>query len=210
MWSKTIFSLAAGLAISTAERATADFLPDRATLNTELGSRALNENFEKYEVVPRDPDLLGTTVLDASTIANHQGPGLAVPGVVFRVRPDSPSELQWNPTGYNGLVTKTISGGGNLITIDFTAPATAFGVGGEPYREQSMLTRATIYAADDTTVLGDARHSDRGAAQTFLGYSDSPAGIGKVELRSARKPFSSVIDDSHFLGCCGSSANCEH
>ncbi len=182
--------------------ARADFLPDRASLNALLGARAVSEPFETYAVEsPRDPDILNTATLSSATVVNgEQGPGLVKPGIVFSLdlsASPTPS-LQWNPSGYFGLSTKTLAGRGILLTITFTAPTTAFGVSVKTYVQFTDTVIAVIYAADGVTELSRRNLSLVGTGDVFLGYSNPDAGIGRVTLTSTTRTFTPVIDDLSF------------
>ena len=179
----------------------ADFLPDRASLNALLGARAVSEPLETYQVEsPRDPDILGST-LSSTTVVNGQGPGLVKPGVIFSLDPavSPPPTLQWNPSGYFGLTTKTLAGSrSTLLAITFSAPTTAFGVAVKTYVQFSDTVVAVVYAADGVTELGRRNLSLVGTGAVFLGYSNPDAGIGRVTLTSTTRPFTPVIDDLAF------------
>ena len=115
-------------------------------------------------------------------------------GVEFASSPG----LVWNGDQLMGLVTKTLGGQGPVLSIDFTTPTTAFGVDLETYDGFPNTVTVTVFAADDTTVLGTAPGiSLADSNPVFVGFED-PNGIGLVLISSTGQPFSAVIDNLTF------------
>ena len=125
--------------------------------------------------------MLGVTTLDSTTVANGQGPGLVIGG--FSI---SSSELQWNGNGYYGLSTESVSGS-DPLTIDFTSLTRAFGVDLETYSGFPNTFNATVYATDNTTVIGMISGiSVPTPSAVFFGFQDT-AGIGSVTFSDAMR-----------------------
>jgi hypothetical protein len=175
----------------------AGFIVDRATLNSILGSNATNELFETFNISSGTSIQLGSTTLNSSTVTLGQGPGLVVGGINVI---DS-GGLQWNGNNYLGLVTKSVSGvaPGSSTTIDFTQPTTAFGVNVETYQSFPITISATVFATDNTTILGTMSSiSLPGPSAVFVGFTNA-SGVGGVQLTTTSgQTFSPVIDNLTF------------
>ena len=192
---KRVFGLAMGILgfIGVAGEAKAQStVPDRSTLNAILGASAVTETFEGYSISAGNAEVLGVTTLDSTTVANGQGPGLVIGG--FSI---SSSELQWNGNGYYGLSTESVSGS-DPLTIDFTSLTRAFGVDLETYSGFPNTFNATVYATDNTTVIGMISGiSVPTPSAVFFGFQDT-AGIGSVTFSDASAGFSPVLDNLEF------------
>jgi PEP-CTERM motif len=188
--------------IGTADQAMAGaVVADRSDLNAILGSSAMNEGFETYSFggETNTATLLytngvSTTTLDSTTVANDQGPGLVIPGLSIT---DS-SGIQWNSTGYYGLVTQSLSGGLGPLVVSFTSLTTAFGLDLETYSGYPNTFTVTVYAQDDTTVLYTTSiTASVPTPAVFFGYQDA-GGIGAVSFSNPSQGFSPVIDNVEF------------
>jgi hypothetical protein len=167
-------------------------VPDRPALNAILGASAVTENFEGFSISDGNALVLGTTTLNSTTVTDGQGPGLVIGG--FSI---SSGELQWNGNGYFGLSTKSVSGD-NPLTIDFTSLTRAFGVDLETYSGFPNTFNATVYATDNTTVIGTITGiSVPTPSPVFFGFQDT-AGIGSVTFSDTSQPFSPVLDNLEF------------
>ncbi len=188
-----------GLALAPAVQGAA--LADRPALQAVLGGPGTLEDFESYVVaVPGTADAMGVELLDSTTIVNGQGPGLVVPGVTFTAPPGD--GLQWDDVGYVGAPSKEILVGvpaGQPLGIDFAGAVGAFGVDLRAFTGFSATATMTIFAADDTSVIGvlSSLSLGGGGSPIFAGWEDA-GGIGRVELTQTDWPWSPIIDNLEF------------
>jgi hypothetical protein len=200
-------TLGALMLIGTARQAMAGgIVPDRSTLNSILGSSAMNDGFEGYNFGGKtdvavtlwdnhDNNINGlnsTTVVDSALTATPEGPGLVIPGFYI----STTGSIQWNSDGYFGLSTQTISGSSPL-TIGLTSLAMAFGVDLETYQGYPNTFDVTVYATDKMTVLYTTSLTVSSPSPVFFGYQDS-AGIGSVLFSNATQRFAPVLDNLEF------------
>lgn len=175
-------------------------LVDRPALQAVLGGPGTLEDFESYVASPAGgADGIGVGVLDSTTIVNGQGPGLVVPGVTF-TGPNS--GLQWDDAGYFGAPSREILIGapaGQPLGIDFAGSVGAFGVDLRAFSGFPATATMTIFAADDTSVIGvlSSLSLGGGGSPIFAGWEDA-GGIGRVELTQTGQPWSPIIDNLEF------------
>ena len=112
---KTILKMSIAVGAVVAANASADIVPDRATLDGILGGSAVTEDFESFSVAFGSADSLDVASLDAFTIANGQGPGLVQPGATYW--DPSATQLQWNGDTYFGLESQTLLSNGSTGQI---------------------------------------------------------------------------------------------
>lgn len=166
-------------------------IPDRATLNSLISGNGATENFENFVQPSGTAKALSITTLDVSTLVDGQGPGLVLPGLTF-----SGSGIQWNEAAYFSAPSREILANGNVLTVDFSTPATAVGLDLRDFSGYSLTATVTIYAADDTTVVATIPSISVGSVPVFFGYQ-APA-IGKIELSTANSSWSPIIDNLGF------------
>lgn len=176
-------------------------IPDRATLDSRLGGNQTLEDFESFQI-PTSAVLLDTAVLDDTTIANGQGPGLVQPGATYSDA--SNLRLQWNADLYFNLSTKTLlaSGTGGQINITYSPPVQALGVDLAGF-DVSPYTGSARFYDTGNVLLGTVQFSvTGGASRDFVGWQHL-AGIGRVELHSPNFTWSPILDDHGYGDCNG-------
>jgi hypothetical protein len=184
------------VALATVIPSQAGVINTRAELNALLGVGAQNENFEGFNIADGTAVNLDTNVLDSTTIANGQGPGLVIPG--FQV--SGSVKLQWNGAGYFGQPSKDIlsNSGDSTISLAFTKPTNAFGIDMLDFAGFTDVASVTVYATDDTTILATISGINLvGANAVFFGYFDA-GGIGKAVLTQATDGWSPIMDNLEF------------
>ena len=179
--------------------AQAGSIVDRTTLVSLLGGPGVTENFEAFSVGSESSTGMSCAVLNASAVCNEQGPGLVVGGVNFTF---GSGGGQWDGPGYFGSTSKELLSGapaGQPLTIDFTSGVTAFGVDLRAFSTFGATAALSVYASDDTTLIGTLPGIGLSAdgALVFAGWSDA-AGIGMVQLTQAGQPWSPIIDNLEF------------
>ena len=170
--------------------ASAQVIPDRATLNALLVS-STTDDFETFNIADGTATGLDVFSLDSTTIANGQGPGLVNPGATYI---DSNSDrLQWNGHTYFELNTKTIIVPGDFL-ITYQSVPQAMGIDAKPFEGFPFSGAMEIY--DGATLLHTINFNMAGTAGEikFLGYQNA-AGITHVVLKDLTDPFSPIIDD---------------
>jgi hypothetical protein len=174
----------------------------RTALNTLLGGTAVNENFENFNVANgASTSLGGNTALNSTSVNAGQGPGLIVPGMQLLPGAAAGDHLLWQGAGQYGFTSKNIGvDPGSLITIDFTTVVNAFGMDlltyGSPYPN---VNQVTVYAIDDTTVLGTFSNISLAGGQiAFFGYENIlGGGLGKIVLQTT-SGYGPVLDNVTF------------
>ena len=89
------------------------------------GGPCITEDFETYVLAAGTAETLsGITMLDETTVANGQGPGLVEDGCVYSCLSGS---LQWNDAGYFGQVSRNIiaNSGDSTIILEYDATVNA-------------------------------------------------------------------------------------
>lgn len=174
----SLFAVAAWLAMAAPTRAAV--VLDRATLNSIVGGLAISENFEAYQIAAGGALAFnGVNALTSATILTSgtaQGPGLVMPGVSF-----SGLNVQWNAQAYYGAPSREILFNSNSLTIDFSTPATAFGLDLRNFSGYSSTVSVTVLAANGTTVLYSGSGLNLSGTAQFFGFEDA-GGIGRVTL----------------------------
>jgi hypothetical protein len=134
-------------------------------LNTLLGAKAITYDFET-----------------APAIINKSTSSYA--GVII----SGSTSLQYNDPGYYGAPSHELNPFYDG-TFDFTAPVSAFGMDMRAYTEFASVISATIYAADDSTIIDSISEVtlDGNGAPIFFGYSGQS--IGKVVFSSPSGQF---------------------
>ncbi len=173
--------------------ASAQQIFDRGTLNSLLTS-STSDDFERYSIVAGGADSLGTPILDSTTIANSQGPGLVNFGATYS--DGSGVQLQWNGDSYYGLVTKTLlaNGYGGMIRIDYAGSVQAMGLDARAFAGYAYSGFMDVF--NGSTVVGSVAFSltSGGSESEFLGYQNA-GGITHVEISSTNYGWSPIIDD---------------
>lgn len=186
---KTLIALCLGV---IAVGAHAHQIGSRAALNALLaGSTA--DDFESFNIGVSDAVNLDVSVLDSTTVANGQGPGLVKPGATYT--DTSGVHLQWNGDQYFGLNTKTIlSNGGGTIRIDYAGFTQAVGLDAKVYNGYGYSGGLDIY--NGGSLLGSINFNMAGnvGESAFLGWQDD-GGITHVILSSPTYSWSPLIDD---------------
>ena len=175
-------------------------IPNRATLDGLLGADQILEDFETFNVANNTPMNLTVYVLDSTTVANGQGPGLVEPGVTY-IDPSS-DKLQWNGDGYFQLATKTLLANGDQGRIDITyqPPVQAMGVDVANYEGFGFSGTATVFDTSGSAVGSVAFTLDGSAGQrVFVGWLHT-MGIGRVSVHSPDYFWSPLIDDHGYGG----------
>lgn len=172
-----------------------------ADLYARLGSNAVFEDFESFDIPAGNAFAFDITCLDDSSIVNGQGPALVAPGATY-CNPTDPV-MQWNGDQYFDRTTKTIlaDSRGGAIHITYTQSVTAMGVelsgfSGYPYTGTATVydtTNGVVGTVDFTLVSG-------GPERFFVGWANA-GGIGRVEIQSPNYLWSPKLDD-HVYGAC--------
>ncbi|MCL4197833.1 MAG: hypothetical protein KJZ69_10110 [Phycisphaerales bacterium] len=198
---------AAACVAAWASASLAQQIPTRAQLNTILGGNQILEDFESFNVASGSAVNLNVFVLDSTTIANSQGPGLVEPCARY-VDPSS-VQLQWNGANYFSLPTKTLMGNGSIpmFEIEYPAPGVhamgvdVYGFAGFGYSGAVAFfdVNGGFLGSFPITVPG-------GNAPVFVGWQhNAPVGIGKVQIRGSNGWSWSPIVDDHGYGRTGGS-----
>lgn len=88
-----------------------------ATDNCSSSGSCTTEDFEAYALPAGSAEnLFGITILDETTIANGQGPGLVQDGCVYI---SMGGDFQWNDAGYYGQVNRNIVASSNTIKLEY-------------------------------------------------------------------------------------------
>ena len=175
--------------------ASADFIPDRATLDAILGGNQILEDFESFDIGYGEAVNLDVFFLDSVTIANGQGPGLVEPGAAYY----DPSEvkLQWNGDLYYEIPSKTLCSNGNdgEIHILYDTAVYAMGIDLLGYIGYGDSGVFEVYDANNS-LIGSAtfQHMYGGSEVIFVGWENA-GGIGRVVLSHDNWPWSPVIDN---------------
>ncbi len=191
----SLFAVAALLAMAAPTRAAV--VLDRATLNSIVGGLAISENFEAYQIAAGGAlAFTGIDALTSGTILTSgtaQGPGLVVPGVTF-----TGSTVQWNAQNYYGAPSREILFNSTALTINFSTPATAFGVDLRNFAGYSSTATVTVFAANGTTVLYSGTGLTLTGTAQFFGFQDA-GGIGRVTFTTTSgNGWSPIIDNLTF------------
>jgi hypothetical protein len=203
-------TLALALLLGCSALARAGFLTNRAQLDSVLGSFAVTENFEKFNVANGNAapltDAQGNPIqtLDSTTVANGQGPGLVIPGVTFSTT--GFQALQWNGADYFGQPSKNLQAESKPIRVTFDTRTLAFGLDMTVFQGFPDTANVTIFSADNTTVLAtgvfnvpDTTDTNGHVIPVFLGYQDeSGRGIGSVLIDNVQQTWSINIDNVEF------------
>lgn len=208
-------TLALALILSSSALARAGFLSNRAQLDSVLGSFAVTENFEKFNVAAGTAtpltDAQGNPIqsLNSTTVAFgndgvRQGPGLVIPGVTFSTT--GFQALQWNGQNYNGQPSKNLQAESKPIRVTFDTRTLAFGLDMTVFQGFPDTANVTIFSADNTTVLAtgsfnvpDTTDTNGHVIPVFLGYQDeSGRGIGSVLIDNVQQTWSINIDNVEF------------
>jgi hypothetical protein len=159
-----------------------------------LGVGEMGDGFESYSVgAIADP--IGSSLTRTST-PNGQGPGLLVPGVTLTT---TSGPLVWQGNGFFSLPTKTMgTQSSSDMTIDFTSFVSAAGIDVLNYGGFPSTYNATVFALDDTTVVGTFLGVSFPSAVTphFLGFENA-SGIGSIRIDKV-SGFGPVIDNLEF------------
>ncbi len=187
--------------------AQAQLIPDRATLNAILGGGQTLEDFEAFNVAATQAMGIGVIILDDSTLAAGQGPGLVAPGVSYEC---ANNQLQWNGDMYFGMGTKTFlafASAGGQLDFRYTAPVTAMGVDVTNFEGFGFTGQATIRDVAGA-VVGTVPFTLNGGPneRVFVGWQHA-GGIGRVEIQSPDFPWSPVVDDHGYGGGVGLGTN---
>jgi len=177
---------------------------DRADLLARLGSNAVIEGFEAFQLPPDNVDCIAIQCLDATTIADGQGPGLVQPGARYCNPLVGSDWICWNGDQYYQRTTKTIEAyPGGAIHILYTRFVTAMGVDLSAFIGYGYSGTATLYDTADH-LLGTVEFTlaTGGPERFFVGWYHA-GGIGRVEIASPTWSWSPKIDD-HAYGACGS------
>lgn len=176
----------------------AQVIANRTTLNSIVGVNGKTADFESYSISSNNALSAGVDVLNSTTIANSQGPGLVPGGVTFSV---STGNIQWDGASYFNSPSREILGNNSAgsLTITFSSPALAFGLDLRAFSGLPFTASVTVYAADNTTVLSTTPSINlpSSGAAVFFGYQ-AAAGIGKVILSQTTYTYSPIIDNLTF------------
>jgi hypothetical protein len=159
-------------------------LPDRTTLDNLLGSAAIGEDFQAF-------DLQGQPVLDVGTVLDSST-GAIVDGVSFSAFGNA---LVIRDLGFLGLtqVLDADGSGPRTLLIDFSVPVSAFGFDFISSVLVGTDVSVTVFASDDSSVLEHDAFT-LFFLKGFIGVSE-PAGIGSVTISAtARAPLDFVKD----------------
>lgn len=183
-----------------ASAASAQQIPDRATLDQLLGPNQAFEDFESYSIGAGNAVDLSVSSLDDTTVAQGQGPGLVEPGATYLSVGSSP--LFWNGDQYHGLGSRTIESGNQSIRIQYTPPAQAVGFDATNFETFGYPGKATFRDASDN-VVGVMIFTLNGVAneRVFVGWQHE-GGIARVDILTTAFSWSPLIDD-HGYGSMG-------
>jgi hypothetical protein len=161
------------------------------------------ENFEAFVVANGDAKgfNIANNILDNTTIAAGQGPNLIVPGLKLLTN----AGFQWNGAGWHGQPSKDLNSIERTITIDFVDPAQMMSVDITAFSGFADTFTATVYAANDSTILDTFSSlplsgtvgSNGNVTSYHFSYSTTD-GMGKVSLTSGGQGWSPLIDNVSF------------
>jgi hypothetical protein len=178
--------------------ATAQRIPDRATLDNLLGGNKILEDFEKFSIDYGGAANLDVFSLDSKTISNGQGPGLVQPGATYL----DPSQvhLQWNGDGYVGLKTKTLlaNGGGGGIGITYDAAVIAMGIDLRAFEGYGYQGNIQVYDTKNNVVGSEQFSLSNGGGENYFFGWQYAGGIGRILVSSAAFSWSPVIDNHEY------------
>lgn len=177
-------------------------IPDRTALDSILGGNQTLEDFETFQIGSGAAVLLDTALLDDTSIANGQGPGLVQPGATYS--DTSNLQLQWNGDLYFNISTATIlaSGSGGQIDIVYSPAVQAMGLDLAGFDNFSYKGTASIYDTGNALIGTINFAVVGGASRDFIGWQHM-AGIARVELHSPDYGWSPIIDDHGYGDCSG-------
>lgn len=180
-------------AVAASSLAGAQQINTRAALNALLVS-STTDDFESFAIGVGGAVNLDVSILDSSSIANGQGPGLVNPGAKYS--DPSSTQLQWNGDQYFGLNTKTLlsNGASGDIRIDYANFTQAMGVDVKVFSGFGFQGTMDVY--NGANLVGSVNLSLAGNAGEFFfaGYQNA-AGITHVVVKSPTWSWSPIIDD---------------
>jgi len=188
-------ALASAVAALTSS-ALAQEIPNRTALEVLLGANLILEDFETFQM-PADATVsLDAEVLDATTVTNHQGPGLVEPGASYWAPPSN--LIHWNGDGWYGITTQSffINFTCGSVHIEYDPPVQAFGVDlanilpGLPCAGFAQV----IDQGGSNVGLAHFAVGDQPGDRTFVGWRHDP-GISEVVLHSLDTFWSPILDD---------------
>lgn len=193
MFLKHINIIAYGALLFTALNVSAGVVASRNDLNNLLGKNLALEDFEKPKINIQMRYYLGALTYD--TNAPGLGKHLVKPGIAFQRNPEYPNTMDgyrgidWNPSGYFGSTSKSLSGaggsGGESIRNDFqfvfTKPVTSFGVDLWAYSSFPSSATASIY--DPAGKLIAEVDVTGAVGGNFFGWEHAD-GIGKIAFHN--------------------------
>ncbi len=195
----SVFGVLIGIQAATAQQ-----IPDRATLDGILGGNQVLEDFETYDV---DDGLwadLNIDWLDETTVVNGQGPGLVQPGVWYMA--GSLGDFQWNGDSYYEVETKTLQANQYYQDIDITIfyPDIVQAMGIDLREMQAFPDSGTVevYDYNDELISTTVFSFDTGGAENvFFGWRHDE-GIWRVVIKNDWYSWSPMIDN-HGYGMTG-------
>ena len=178
---------------------------DRSTLAGILGASAYTETFEEYSVTAGSATGSVIGVLDNTTVANGQGPGLVGPGISFSAaNPGTGEYAQWDAAGYYGAPSTELLFGNsgtntNTLNINFSQPQAAFGLDVRDFSGFTANLTISVYSTGGTLLYTSPTPYALTGTPIFVGYQ-STTGIGSVSLTDTGTydTWTPIIDNVEF------------
>jgi len=180
------------------QTATAQQIPDRATLDALLGGNQILEDFETYDVIDGWWENLGTVTLHDGTIINGQGPGLVEPGAWYMA--GSLGDLHWVGHDYYEVQTKTLQAVEYYqdieLTIIYPDGVQAMGIDLRAMQSYPDSGTVEVYDYENFSLISTTAFTlhTGGSENVFFGWQHDD-GIGQVVIKNDWYAWSPLIDN---------------
>lgn len=179
MISKTAFL---SLILFASPAAFSQQIPDRATLDSLLGTNQILNDFETYQIAAGTQEDIGTSMLVEGTIANGQGPNLVGPMVDYSDL--TGSSLVWQGSGHGNIPSQTLSVNGGELWISHGPAVNAVGFDMMSLQNQGFIGQVAFFTC--TPGQGGTVNIDintGGPEKVFVGWQ-ADSGICTIEIYS--------------------------
>ncbi len=184
-------SLVVFLSLCASQCLVAQVIESRTILDELLRGNQVQEDFESYQVDSGEADSLGVPLLDSTTVANGQGPGLVEAGAAYIHTFDG--STQWNGDDYFSLESKTFFTGFDMeIVYDIQVNALGFDL--QAFTGFDYLATISVFDLDDNLVFETSSFSVTSTTSEFFGYQHEP-GISRILMSDDSNSWSPIIDN---------------
>lgn len=166
-----------------------------ALLCTPLSAQLTAESFETYNMPAANFEILGTNVLDSTTVNAGQGPNLVKPGATYST---SGAFLQWNGAGYFGQPSQNICGSGPDLVVEFNPPVTNLSASLHVFTGAADVAVVEYFDATGSLLATVPALSIPTASGVGIAYNGIP--VGKLVITATLQPSSPIIDNLNFGG----------